>query len=128
MENVRLSTRICFFKLVFQRSLCKGQQGNVTGALHFTGNRALVFGTCTGLTPGANLSVLIDIPSKQVGIFIIDFYCFIGAELANLWARRKAAVVASAGTPCSRSTVIEFFSHFFYLNFSPESSILGFLI
>ena len=53
------------------------QQSDLAGAFHRVSNRALVFGTCTGLTARANLSFFGDIAAKKISILIVNFHIFI---------------------------------------------------
>jgi hypothetical protein len=57
----------------------------MTGLFYSAGQFALVFGTSTCLTAGANFTVFHDVPAKQIDIFVIYNDFFVGAKLANLW-------------------------------------------
>jgi hypothetical protein len=70
---------------------CEGQQGDVTGAFDGGSHLTLVLCTIASLAARTNFSIVRDKALEKVCFFIIDGLLFIRAELAELWARVKAA-------------------------------------
>jgi hypothetical protein len=70
--------------------LRKRQQGDVAGAFDGAGQLALVSCAGAGLPAWSDLTFFGNETAQHVDLLIINTYIFIGAELADFWARNIA--------------------------------------
>ena len=98
-------SRIGNARRVFQRLTGERQKGNMAGALDGSGYHALMFGACAGLAARPDLAFIGDVFPQQISFFIVYYQAFIGAELAEFWFGKEAAL----GRP--NFSVFMIFSH-----------------
>jgi hypothetical protein len=89
----------------------EGQEGNLAGALHGSGQFALVFRAGTSLTPWTNFALFGHITAQHITMLVIDFQVLIRAEGADLWARKITSIARPAAFFSTVSVVHEYLLH-----------------
>ena len=74
----------------------EGKQCDVSCSFDGGSQFALVFGASAGLATGANFAIFMNIAAQKIGIFVVDFLAFFGAEGTGARARIKVSPTTGA--------------------------------
>jgi hypothetical protein len=80
---------------------CKGEKGQMTGALHRNCQATLVLGTGTGLAPGSDLAPIGKVPAQHADVFVVNRPRLFQAEGTNLAPPASAPAAPVASSPAS---------------------------